>query len=169
MNLHPIFVHFPVAFFSIYAIAECLRFGFLMRQPYWFYVKAVLVIVGSASSAVTILTGLFFSEATTNKQAFEPLVSQHEFFAFTTAIIFFIIALAYAVAWVNKDSANLARAKFFRFLTPFSNFVLLPSCSIFLAILGLVCVTITGGIGGIMAFGPDADPFFGFVYRMFFK
>lgn len=162
MNLHPIFVHFPVAFFSIYALLEFVRFKFVTKQPYWFYVKAVLVIVGSVASGAAILTGLFFSWASQDKQALEPLVGRHEFFAFTTAGIFFIIALSYAVAWINRDFNKLLG------LGKISTFILKPGVIIPLAVLGLICVTITGGIGGIMAFGPDADPFFAIVYKIMF-
>ena len=39
---------------------------------------------------------------------------------------------------------------------------------ILLALVGLVCITITGGLGGTMVYGPNADPFFGVIYKLMF-
>lgn len=163
MNIHPIFVHFPVAFFTIYALAEIVRFNFLTRQPFWFYVKAVLVIVGSASSVVTLTTGLMVEKYMVG----HPALPYHKFFAFFTAGLFAIIALSYALVWINKEkqiqnnlwqtAVNCARG------------IVESKLIVILALLGLISVTITGGFGGIMAYGEGADPFFTYFYKLFIK
>lgn len=45
MNIHPFLVHFPIALFCVYTILECVRFQVVIKQPYWFYLKAGIVIM----------------------------------------------------------------------------------------------------------------------------
>jgi hypothetical protein len=40
---------------------------------------------------------------------------------------------------------------------------------ILLALLGLVLITITGGLGGAMVYGPNADPFFKPVFELLIR
>ena len=56
MNLHPIFVHFPIALFTLYALLECARFKKLQEQTYYFYLKAFLVITGGLASSAAYIT-----------------------------------------------------------------------------------------------------------------
>jgi len=44
-------------------------------------------------------------------------------------------------------------------------FILFPPVAIVLALAGLVAITVTGGLGGAIVYGPDADPFFKLVYH----
>ncbi|MEK7110290.1 MAG: hypothetical protein AAB759_00205 [Patescibacteria group bacterium] len=39
MNIHPAFVHFPIALLTIYAVLELARFRFFTARPYWFHLK----------------------------------------------------------------------------------------------------------------------------------
>jgi len=36
------------------------------------------------------------------------------------------------------------------------------------ALIGAVCLTITGALGGAMVYGPTSDPFVSFIYTLFF-
>jgi hypothetical protein len=62
---------------------------------------------------------------------------------------------------VNNSYLN----KFWNFLLMLAKFFVETKFVILLAIAGLICVTITGGLGGAMAFGPQADPLFEPVYH----
>ena len=57
MDLHPIIVHFPVALLTLYGIFELFSVRRIARKPYWFYVKAVLVIFGALGALAAWLTG----------------------------------------------------------------------------------------------------------------
>ncbi len=163
MNLHVIFVHFPIAFFTIYALAEMARFDFITRQLYWFYIKAVLVIIGALSAVVTITTGLLIEDLMEG----HPALEYHEFFAWTTFGIFLAIALSYAFAWLGKVIP--VQNRFWKLAVDCGTKIVESKWIIILAMLGLISVTITGGLGGVMAFGEKSDPFFGFFYRLFIK
>ncbi len=161
MNIHPIVVHFPIALLTLYSIFEIARFPFLVRQPWYFFIKAVLVILGSAASGVAVLTGQFSEKF----QEGNPVLEYHEFFAYSTAAIFGLIALLYLITWYADYRAQqgiILQSK----LVAVSKFVVKGKLAILLSLLGLMCVTITGGLGGVMVFGPEADPFFKPIYNI---
>jgi len=57
MNIHPLFVHFPIALLSFYALMEICRFIRINRSPHWFHAKAFVLIAGAASAFLTLETG----------------------------------------------------------------------------------------------------------------
>lgn len=176
MNIHPIFVHFPIALLTIYAILELLRFKKIKNQTYWFYVKAVFVIFGSLGTFVALATG---DSAAYNVLSYDktmrPLISTHETFADLTTIIFALIAAGYLISWCNKE--NFGRffigkkfiEKFWLVTLRLSYFFVETRFVILLALVGLFAVTITGGLGGVIVYGSNADPFFGVIYKLFFQ
>lgn len=165
INVHPILVHFPIALLSIYSILELVQllpvWKNFLRQPYWFYVKAVLVIVGSLSTIPTMLAGIIA------KPLFEDaiqVVNVHETFAITTSIIFLFLGMLYVVIWMKKQIKKSSVA----FLLRLQKIIFLYHIEKILALIGLITITITGALGGIIAFGPGTDPLAHFVYILFF-
>ena len=156
MNLHPVFVHFPIALLTIYAIFECLRFKKLMQWEPWFYIKGSLVILGFLSAIATYVSGDAIEHEFAVTASLSRLIDVHSSFAMATVIVFGLIAAAYAVVWTKwKPLEALAK----RLL---SAYLAIP-----LALIGLVLVTVTGALGGAIAFGPDVDPLVMFVSRAF--
>ena len=51
MNIHPLLVHFPIALLTIYSLLELVPFKQIYRQSYWFYTKAIILIIGSISTS----------------------------------------------------------------------------------------------------------------------
>jgi uncharacterized membrane protein len=149
MNIHPIFVHFPIALLSTYAVLELFRFSFLTRQPYWFYVKATLVILGTSSGYATLVTGVM-AESLVKDQSYHPLISLHELWALVSMGIFTIIALIYLWSWYKGV------------------FVMKSKLVVVLALAGIISLLITGALGGSIVFGPNTDPFAHWVYNLFF-
>lgn len=164
MNIHPIFVHFPIALFTLFSILELLRFR--LKQPYWFYVKAVLVISGFLSAIVTVFTGLVAAESLRGS-SLEDVVAVHASFAISATFIFMILAWAYFVAWVN--SVKRIQNNNWLFLTKIQKFFIETNFAYILTILGFVAIAITGALGGSMVYGPETDPFVSFVYHLFFS
>jgi uncharacterized membrane protein len=169
LNIHPLFVHFPVAFFTVYSLAELLRFKSLLRRAEFFYVKTVLVLVGFGSALLAIITGLVAKQL----WAVKPIQLQtHENFGIATTIVFGFLAFGYLVAWLEQSArcaAWLRGNAFGKFLLTLKHLLIETPLAPFLALVGLVLVFITGALGGSMVFGTDADPFARFVYHLLIK
>lgn len=169
MNLHPIFVHFPIALLTSYAILELIRFQKVTNLSYWFYVKASLVIIGTISAYLTLLSGQLIEGAF--KQKYGDLVEIHSAWAEIATVIFSAIAVAYGISWFNKqfqyDFYKINLLKSIWHIALKLQYLVLETKLIFLLVLaGLFAITLTGVLGGIIAFGPDVDPLTKFIYKL---
>lgn len=146
MDIHPLIVHFPIALLTLYAVFECIRFNKVLEKPYWFYIKAVLVIVGELLILLTLMTA--------PEEGEKWIVEIHQVFAGTTVLVFGLVALSYLIRWLKMEG------KFNRAPT-------LPNRSlIVLAVIGLVCITITGGLGGAIVYGTEFDPLMAPIFKL---
>ncbi|MFZ2832246.1 MAG: DUF2231 domain-containing protein [Minisyncoccia bacterium] len=178
MNIHPLLVHFPIAFLTLYAICELIRFNQITKQNYWFYFKAMLVIAGTITAQIAAGTGgmieEMFAEGPKADAIKNAIVPAHEMTAEAGSGIFLILALTYLVLWVNRDASeefltrNPRFAKLMRLASPLANWISQTKAILILSILGLVSLTLAGGLGGAMVHGTDADPLISFIYRLFF-
>lgn len=142
-----------------------------MGLAYWFYIKAVLVILGTASAYVTLISGQVIEERFENVH---NLVELHSFWANISTLIFTIIASTYVFSWYKKqftyDFSRITCLKqIWGLAQMLQHFVLETKLIILLALVGLAAITATGALGGIIAFGPDTDPLTKFVYLLFLQ
>jgi len=159
-------VHFPVALFTVYALLEIASLTRLGKQAYWFYVKAVVVLFGSVASCAAATAGLLIKPLFSGEPTIERLVTTHETFAITTVVVFALIAFGYAVAWIRKDMPAIRLPGF---VNGVSVFLQRTVVRMVLAGIGLACVTITGAIGGAIAYSPTVDPAVSLIYRIFIR
>lgn len=141
-------VHFPIALLTIYALFEILRLRQLMEKAYWFYLKGVFVILGEVGAIAAFLTGergIHYGEGI-------RLIEMHQKFGTFTAIVFGIIALAYAMEWRKPNTISLS--------------IMRPWIIIPLAVIGLISITITGGLGGAIVYGTGFDPLMAPVFKL---
>ena len=159
LNVHPIVVHFPIALLTIYALMELVRFKKIAGQPYWFYVKATFVILGSLASVVAYETGKWAARAIRSDLSLRPILRLHETYASLTIVIFGVLAVAYFVAWM-ETTGYFKNWDFglWKLAVWLKNLILQAPLAITLALLGLVVITITGALGGTLVYGPNIDP-----------
>ncbi len=129
-----------------------------------------LVIVGALGSVGGYLTGLGIEPEFRGAGAqFDALLDAHMFWATATLVLSVLFALLHAVVLFIKPPEELALAAvkpgFRLWLRKFAfRLTHLP----FSALVGsvLLCViTVTGALGGAIAYGRDADPLVAFVIR----
>lgn len=164
MNIHPIFVHFPIGLLTLYAFFEVFRLVILTRQNWYFFIKANLAIFGFLGSIATFITGQMSEEFMKG----HPALEVHERFAFLSVFTFGIIALLYAMAWYEKVKIEKGIV-LEHSVIKFSHKIVFGKIIIVLAILGFMFLTITGGIGGAMVYGENADPLFTPIYKLLVK
>lgn len=165
MNIHPIVVHFPIAFLMIYGACELIRFKIISEKPYWFYIKAFLSIVGILGAFVAYQAG----EAIEHQFEAEygSVMEMHANFAKISIVIFGIAAASYFVAWVNLVKSP--SWWLWKLATRIQKFVLETPIAIVLSLTGLVAIIITGALGASIAHGPNSDIFVYFIYQLFFN
>ncbi|MEK7186865.1 MAG: DUF2231 domain-containing protein [Patescibacteria group bacterium] len=152
MDLHPIIVHFPVALLTLYGIFELFSVRRIARKPYWFYVKAVLVIFGALGALAAWLTG----ESASHYVEGVALVDMHASFAGATVILSSVIALIYLLVWFGKEKVQEYAWKFLS-----NRGAMIP-----LALALVVLVIITGALGGAIVYGTQFDPFMAPIFHL---
>ncbi len=171
MNIHPIFVHFPIALMTVYAIAELIRFKKLTQTAYWFYVKAILVIAGTLSAFLALNTGEGAEDLI--DRSLRPLMNMHATFASASTWIFGIMSVLYLISWISRSefSQKISASKVgwvWDKKVFWANRILNSSLMIILALAGLIAITITGALGGAIVYGPEVDPIVSSIYHLFF-
>jgi uncharacterized membrane protein len=160
-TIHPLVVHFPIALLTIYAVAELLRFKKINGQTYWFYLKAILVILGAFGALVARQTGEELVEAWRVQGASSSLVVNiHNNWSFIATWIFGVLAIAYFVAWLYREGE--LKHLFGKWCERLVTSWLIPV----IALIGLAAITITGALGGAIVYGPDVDPTVKFIYSL---
>ncbi|HSW96453.1 MAG TPA: DUF2231 domain-containing protein [Candidatus Saccharimonadales bacterium] len=165
MNVHPLLVHFPITFFITYAVFELLRFKRIIKQQYWFYIKAILVCLGVVSAFAAGIAGKIIQPQFTQK----TLVSIHEHINESATAIFAILAICYIISWIKQTSNSSIpqkNNKFWLFLFKSEEVILHTPLLYFLVIPGLLLITLGGALGGIIVYGPNLDPFTSFIYSL---
>lgn len=169
MNLHPLIVHFPIGLLVSYALAEVASLTPWFSGRQWVHFRGTLAIAGSIIAVITT----FFGEIAEGLVVAahpekEPVIQVHSQFGNITAYLFLALAFGYAL--------NFLRERYPRFfskgvglpLRKLNNILQFSGIRIAGAIVGLVTITITGGLGASIVYGADVDPFVHFIYSLFF-
>jgi uncharacterized membrane protein len=165
LNVHPIFVHFPIAFLTTYALAEMVKWKTLTSKAYWTIVKGAMLTVGVLGAFVALVTGNLANHAVGNASN-AALITMHAGLAGLTTLYFLILFALYL--------AHLAKMQMSQ---PHSWIVLADKVyvavvtswfGILVGLLGLALITVVGALGGAIVYGPNIDPVVSFVYSLFF-
>lgn len=166
MNIHPLFVHFPIGILVLYTAFEILRFKILTRQAYYFPLKAILVIAGTLTGLLTLSTGEMAEHIVlATEPGKKDLIEMHAMFGGATITLYAIIAGYYLAIWLKQAGYFMGLVnkplvlKLVKIISP----LVIP-----LSVVGLVTITITGGLGASIVYGPEVDPFVTFIYHLFF-
>ncbi len=156
-NIHPIFVHFPIAFLVLYSVIKILPFQKWIPSVSWKQVERVLLFFGLLGAMASLWTGETAEHLT---RASRDIVEAHALFATTATWMYgallFGEALVVAIAWLAAHAPSVRVPQVVVF---FRDLLTHPILASTLAILGLVTLTITGLLGGVMVYGTSADPF----------
>jgi uncharacterized membrane protein len=163
MNIHPMFVHFPVALFLTYSLLEVLRAHPKIKNlPYWFYTKAIIVVLGALAALITIITGVM-AKSLHAGDSLIPIINIHETFAITTTIVYCAIAFFHIIGWIKRSSPE-ASSRIPIALLKVEWTITEGKFGIFLAVFGAILISCTAALGGLLAYGPDNDPVSHFIY-----
>ena len=171
MNVHPIFVHFPIALLVVYTLLEIVRLPVISKQQWYFGAKAVLLITGVIGGFAAFQTGEIAADAYL-KTTSMPLVTLHGNFASATMIVYGILAVSYLIQSGTRTNVGTrltgSLAKPWAILEKFNRIIFRTPVLILGAVIGMILVTIVGALGGALVYGPDVDPVVSVIYHLFF-
>jgi len=155
-NIHPIFVHFPIALLFIYSLIKILPVKRIFPKIQWKDVERILLTCGVIGAFFALSTG---EAAEHLVRPNHQLVEMHALFASASTWL-------YGALLVNEFFEIVRSSKYFKSIPSAVQHIMVFINQIFanrafvvcIAILGLVCICITGMLGGIITYGTTADP-----------
>jgi len=95
-NIHPLLVHFPIAFLSTFFILDLI--ATLAKKPNWRHVASWFLYFGTVAAAFTVITGLIAADSVVHGQDVHGIMENHE----TIGISVLSLAIALS-AWRVKS------------------------------------------------------------------
>lgn len=161
-NIHPVIIHFPLAFGILYGILEIIPIKSLDKSL--FTTKAILAILSFVSIFAARQAGEVAKIAYNDERTL-MLINTHQTFGDLSLYVFGIIFLIYIVQIAGKAMPELFKNRYAKYLVIFSSNGVVHAT---FALLGLILVSLAGVLGGIIVWGPDNDPFSKAVYSLLF-
>lgn len=163
-NIHPIFVHFPIAFLFIYSLIKIVPVKKLFSNVFWKDTERILLVVGVFGAFAALSTGeVAESLVRSNSQ----LVETHAAFATAATWAYGLLLvgeiLPLLIPWI---SANFQSVKIVKILTVVKDMLTHRVFLIIITILGLITLSLAGLLGGVITYGVTADPVAPFVLRV---
>ncbi len=163
-NIHPILVHFPVALLFLYSVVKLLPFKKWFPNVSWKHVELALLIPGLLGAFASNLTG---EVAEHIARPNHKLLETHAFMAMTATWMYGLLLAGELLSWINVNIVSkLKSAPILSFFEVIRNILVNRFVSGLLALLGLIAISLTGLLGGVMVYGVSADPIAGIVLRL---
>lgn len=157
-NIHPIFVHFPIALLFIYSLIKIFPFKKWFPRVSWKHIEILLLVVGVLGAFVAIYTGEIAKHLVNPSS--RQLVRMHSLFATTSTWFYGLLLLGEILYFFNPliipKLKSLKATSAFLFIQKILNNIFVSKG---LAILGIIAISVTGLLGGVIVYGPYADPF----------
>lgn len=153
---------------------ELITIRSLKNNLTWINLKGSFVIIGVLSTFPALATGEFVGENLEHTSK-GTLIELHSAFASFATAVFMGLAVIYLILLIDNNSWVINKLKKISILNNFYEILLKVSRKLFIrpilsgvALLGLIFIILTGGLGGAIVYGPDVDPIVKFIYNLFF-
>lgn len=161
-NIHPIFVHFPIALLIVYSVIKILPFKKWFPSVAWRDIERTLLFVGVFGAFAALTTGETAEHLVRpNRQ----LVEAHSTFADISTWLYGALLLGEFSAFINARIGTPSFAFITKYPAITKLFAVLErvfcnrTFAAVLAVVALVAISMTGLLGGVLAYGLTADPF----------
>src|SRR3989344_923511 len=155
MNIHPLFVHFPIGLLVVYGLLELIRFNKIKNNSYLKFLKGFLSITGLLTAGLAVITGDIAKETLSLTPEVSRLIETHETFAQMTFLVFFVLAAAYSIYFIGISKYSKLIPEF---IYSIAHFIRESWLTPLIALLGIALITITGGLGADIVYGANIDP-----------
>jgi len=163
-NIHPLFVHFPIAFLLLYSLIRILPFERLIPSLSWRHIQQVLLLAGVLGAFLSNTTGELAEHLVRPEDA---LVEMHAFFALASTWIYGLLLGGEILFILNPYlSKKFPLGSIATLLLKIENLLTNRTLTLILALLGVVAISLTGLLGGVMVYGTSADPLAPFILKI---
>jgi len=163
-NLHPIFVHFPIALLSLYSVLAILPFRKWFPRVNWRDILFVLLVTGFFGAYLSSVTGEVAEHIV---RVDRSILNAHTFFAAASMWFYGLLFLGEALRVLDQKIKKITIISFaFTFIDKVRNILQNRVIIFLLAIFGFISIFITGLLGGVMVYGTSADPLAPVVLRL---
>jgi uncharacterized membrane protein len=130
-NIHPLLVHFPIAFLSAFFALDLV--GTLAKKPQWRSVASWFLYFGTVAALFTVIAGFIAANSVPHGQNVHDIMERHEHFGIS------VLSLAVVLSLWRMKSGSLIRG---------------GANSFFLILSALMCVLMMLGadLGGLMVY-----------------
>lgn len=99
-NLHPLLVHFPIAFLSGFVLLDLL--ASLAKKPQWREFASALLYLGTGTALFTVIAGFIAARSVAHGENVHSIMETHEVFG----IVILVLATALSV-WRLKSGSQI--------------------------------------------------------------
>lgn len=103
-NSHPLLVHFPIAFLSVFFVLDVV--GTLANKRQWRQIASWLLYFGACSAIFTVIAGFIAANTVAHGGNVHAIMERHEHFGLSVLSISLVLAAWRAKAGVPKGGAN---------------------------------------------------------------
>lgn len=149
----------------LYSVLELIKSKKIDSKFNLFNTKIILLFTGMIGGFAALQTGDIASDLLSRAER-TSILHFHEMFAQMSIFLYGVMAFGY----ILKLALPYLSTKNFKYnwlIDDIRIIILSPIVSISLSILGLIALAVTGGLGGILVYGPDADFATSILYNIF--
>ena len=130
-NIHPLLVHFPIAFLSVFFVLDVI--ATLAKKPQWRAVAGWFLYVGTIAAVFTVIAGFMAADSVVHGGNVHEIMESHEHFGLS------VLSLSIALSAWRIKSGGLIRG---------------GANSLFLLLAAMLCVLMLLGadLGGLMVY-----------------
>jgi len=175
MNIHPLFVHFPIGLLVAYSALEIATsvWPSIRRLAWLFPVKAFLLFTGVLGAVAALVSGGIAEEIIEGGSR-SYILEVHAPAAGITTVLYVILAAAYLNrvfdrnGWFDRIAGSNALLEWgWRTKKYVAHLILDTWFTPLLALLAVIGMIVTGALGAAIVYGPNADPIVSLVYHLF--
>lgn len=104
-NIHPLLVHFPIAFFTAFFLIDCL--AVLVKKEQWRTIASYLLYLGAFSAIFTVAAGFMAANTVAHGGDVHDIMENHEHIGLGILGLSWLLSLWRAKAGPLKGGANV--------------------------------------------------------------
>lgn len=163
-NIHPLVVHFPIALLFLYSILKIIPLERWKPSFAWSHVRRFLLVIGVLGAFVAQQTGEIAQRMIGSER---EIIEIHGLFANITIWLYGTLLAGELLKIFNGYlTSKFNNSLITKVLRAFEMVLTHRVLSIIIAFAGLITLSITGLLGGVIVYGTTADPLAPYVLRI---